>query len=324
MAKRRSHPVIPIVIIAGPTAVGKTAIALQLAGCMQGEIVGADSRQIYCAMNIGTAKPTPEELDRIPHHLIDIRQPDEVYSAADFARDASARIHEMADRGTLPFVVGGTGLYIHALLYGLFEGPGKDAEFRTGMRALADIHGKAFLHQELQRVDPPSAERLHPNDTLRIIRALEVFHLTGTPISEHQALYTKPLGEFESCLLVLNAPRPILYERIDERVERMVADGLFQEVEHLRQQSYHRELSSMSSVGYKEVLDFFDGKHDRDTTVSLIKRNTRRYAKRQLTWFKKYQDACWIEYDPSEGFDGMYDRCLQKILAWKNTVKRDT
>jgi tRNA dimethylallyltransferase len=310
--------VIPVVIIAGPTAVGKTAIALRLAERMRGEIIGADSRQIYRAMNIGTAKPTPEELARVPHHLIDIRQPDEAYSAADFARDASARIHTMADRETLPFVVGGTGLYIHALLYGLFEGPGKDSEFRAEMRTLVDTHGKAFLHQELQRVDPSSAERLHPNDTLRVIRALEVHHLTGVPISEHQALYTKPLGEFESCLLVLNAPRPILYERIDERVERMVADGLFEEVENLVQQGYHRGLSSMSSVGYAEVLDFFDGKHDHDTAVSLIKRNTRRYAKRQLTWFKKYQDACWIEYDPAEGFNGVYDRCLQKILAWKS------
>lgn len=314
---------IPVVIIAGPTAVGKTAIALRLAERMQGEIIGADSRQIYRAMNIGTAKPTPEEQIRVPHHLIDICQPDEVYSAADFARDASARIHAMADRGMLPLVVGGTGLYIHALLYGMFEGPGKDEEFRAGMRVLADIHGKVFLHQELRRVDPPAAKRLHPNDTLRIIRALEVFHLTGVPISEHQELYTKPLGQFESCLLVLNASRQVLYERIDERVERMVAEGLFQEVEHLMQRGYHRDLPSMSSVGYKEALDFFDGKHDRDTAVSLIKRNTRRYAKRQLTWFKKYQDACWIEYDLLEGFEAMYERCLQKILAWKSTVMRD-
>lgn len=312
--------VIPVVIIAGPTAVGKTTIAIELAERMGGEIVGADSRQIYRFMNIGTAKPTPEELSRVPHHLIDIRNPDEVYSAADFARDASAIMQEITGRGHVPFLVGGTGLYIHTLLYGIFEGPGKDEEFRNQMRTLTEQHGTVFLHQELQRLDPVSAQRLHPNDHLRIIRALEVLHLTGRPISEHQTFYTKPLNQFQSCFLVLNAPRPILYERIENRVENMVTNGLFQEVESLIQRGYHAELPAMTSVGYKEVLDYFHGISDRDTTVALIKRNTRRYAKRQLTWFKKYQDAHWIEYAPLKGFGEMLDQCAQKIITWKASL----
>lgn len=289
--------VIPVIIVAGPTAVGKTAVALELAERLNGEIIGADSRQIYRYMDIGTAKPAPEERTRIPHYLIDIRNPDEAYSAADFARDASARAHDIVDRGKMPLIVGGTGLYIHALLYGIFDGPGKDAAYREKMQALADAHGKGFLHEKLRSVDAVTAKRLHPNDTLRIVRALEVFHLTGQPISEHQALHTTPLSRFNACFLVLNAPRPVLYERIDGRVERMVADGLFEEVEELRQQGYYGDLPSMSSVGYKEILDFLHGGCDRAGAVSLIKRNTRRYAKRQVTWFKKYQEAVWLEYE---------------------------
>ncbi len=309
----RAH-VIPLIVIAGPTAIGKTAVALELAERLKGEIIGADSRQIYRYMDIGTAKPTAEERARIPHHLIDIREPNEAYSAADFARDASVLAQEIIRRGKIPMVVGGTGLYIHALLYGMFAGPGKDAAFRDNMHALADVHGKAFLHQELQRVDPVAANRLHLNDTLRIVRALEVFHLTGRPISEHQALHTQPLRRFRPCFMVLNAPRPVLYERIDARVARMVADGLFQEVERLRQQGYHGELASMSSVGYKEVLDFLNGDCERDTTVARIQRNTRRYAKRQVTWFKKYPDAVWVESDDTQILS---EQCWEEILAWQ-------
>ncbi len=308
---------ISVIIIAGPTAVGKTAVALELAERLNGEIIGADSRQIYRYMDIGTAKPTLEDRKRIPHHLLDIRNPDEAYSAADFARDASARVHDIVSRGKMPLVVGGTGLYIHALLYGMFDGPGKDTIFREKMRALADAHGKAFLHEKLRCVDAVAAERLHPNDTLRIVRALEVFHLTGRPISEHQALHTKPLSRFHACFLVLNAPRPALYERIDGRVERMVVDGLFEEVEQLRRQGYHGDLSSMSSVGYKEILNFLNGGCDRAGAVSLIKRNSRRYAKRQVTWFKKYQEAVWLEYEQK---DMLYEQCWQNVYAWKNVA----
>lgn len=307
--------IIPLIIIAGPTAVGKTVVALELAERLNGEIIGADSRQIYRSMDIGTAKPTVPERARIPHHLIDIRDPHETYSAADFARDAASSAQEMIGRGKLPLVVGGTGLYIHALLYGMFAGPGQDAAFRAKMTMLAAEHGKAFLHRELQRVDLETANRLHPNDSVRIVRALEVLHLTGRSISEQQALHTHPLRRFCPCFLVLNVPRPILYERIDRRVERMVADGLFQEVEHLHQQGYHRELGSMSSVGYQEVFEYLDGNCDRATTMTLIQRHTRRYAKRQVTWFKKYQEAIWLE---SEDVQMLCEQCWKAILAWQH------
>lgn len=305
---------IPIIVVAGPTAVGKTRVAIDLAERVHGEIIGADSRQIYRKMTIGTAKPTPDERRRVPHHLLDIRNPDEGYSAAEFARDASALAQDMLERGTLPLVVGGTGLYIHALLYGLFDGPAKDAAFRTRMQALDALYGNAYLHRQLQRVDPVTASRLHPHDTVRIVRALEVFHLTGQSISTHQAQHTRPLRTFRACFLVLNISRPLLYERIEARVDRMMADGLFQEVDHLCRQGYHANMPAMSSVGYKEILDVLQGQSDREDAIALIKRNTRHYAKRQLTWFRKYPEARWID---AANLHEACARCWEHVQAWR-------
>jgi tRNA dimethylallyltransferase len=311
---------IPLVIIAGPTAVGKSSIALELAERSGAEIVSADSRQIYRKMTIGTAKASPEDQARVPHHLIDIRDPDKDYSAAEFARDASAVIEEIDARGHPALVVGGTGLYIHALLYGLFKGPGRDDELRRQMRSFAEQHGASALHQQLAQVDPVTARRVHPNDLLRIIRALEVYHLTGHPISEHQTFHTHPITRYQTCFLILNAPRSDLYARIDARVDQMIAHGLVEEVEWLRKHGYHEGLTAMDSVGYKEILTFLAGDCAQEEAVAQIKRNTRRYAKRQLTWFRKYSEAQWIELDYLQGQDALVQQCWTHMTLWKKNT----
>ena len=304
---------IPLLIIAGPTGIGKTRVAIEIAEQINGEIVGADSMQIYRYMDIGTAKPTPEERARVPHHLIDIRNPDEEFSAADYAREATVVIRDIHARGKVPLVVGGTGLYIQTLVYGIFEGPGRDEDFRQRMRTLAQEQGNAVVYQKLQEIDPKTAERLHPNDLLRIIRALEVFHLTGTPISAQQAAATAPLEEYSPCFLVLATDREYLYTRINDRVEAMIADGLVEEVRALLERGYHAELNPMKSLGYKEIAEFLAGEYDLPTAIEYIKRNTRRYAKRQLTWFRKYEAVNWIFRKPDAPVEPVVEQCLQMI-----------
>jgi tRNA dimethylallyltransferase len=309
--------VIPLVVIAGPTGVGKTKVAIEIAERIGGEIVGADSRQIYRYMDIGTAKPTLEERVRVPHHLIDIRNPNEEYSAAEYAKDASAAIHEIHIRGKIPLLVGGTGLYIQAVLSGMFEGPGRDEVFRAQMRSFVNAYGSTCLHKELCRVDPKTAQRVHSNDLMRIIRALEVHHLTGKPISEYQASATEPLALYHSCFLVLSIERRALYARINARVDQMISQGLIEEVQGLIKRGYHADLNSMNSVGYKEIMEFLFGIRDLPSAVELIKRNTRRYAKRQLTWFRKYQSSFWIDCEESETFEDVVEKCLRIISRWK-------
>ncbi len=310
---------IPLVIIAGPTGVGKTKVAISIAERIGGEIVGADSRQIYRYMDIGTAKPTPEERARIPHHLIDIREPNEVYSAAEYTQDASVAIRDIHMRGKIPLLVGGTGLYIHVVLYGIFEGPGRDEAFRAQMHTLVEEHGAAFLHQKLSHVDPATAQRLHPNDLLRVIRALEIHYFTGRPISDYQSSATIPIVQYHSCFLVLTAERQALYARINARVDQMIDQGLVEEVRGLLKWGYHGDMNPMNSVGYKEIVEFLSGKHDLPSAIALIKRNSRRYAKRQLTWFRKYQDNFWICAEYSETIEEIVERCLRVISQWKGS-----
>lgn len=308
---------IPLVILAGPTGVGKTEIALKLAERLHAEIVGADSMQIYRFMDIGTAKPTPEERLRVPHHLIDIRNPDEEYSAADYARDATRAIQDIDARGKLPLLVGGTGLYIQAVVYGIFEGPKRDETYREHLRELAEEHGNLALYQKLETVDPLSAHRLHPNDLVRVIRALEVFHLTGITISAYQATATTPLTTFAPCFLGLTTERETLYARIEARVDAMIAAGLVGEVEGLLQQGYHAELNAMKSLGYKEIVAFLQGQTDLPTAITQIKHNSRRYAKRQLTWFRKYQNILWVQRTLDMASARIVARYLEHIEMWR-------
>ncbi|GAK54947.1 tRNA dimethylallyltransferase [Candidatus Vecturithrix granuli] len=308
---------IPLVILAGPTGIGKTEVALELAERLHAEIVGADSMQIYRFMDIGTAKPTMEERSRVPHHLIDIRNPDEEYSAADYARDATRVICDIDARGKLPLLVGGTGLYIQAVVYGIFEGPGRDETYREHLRELAEEYGNLALYQKLETLDPLSAHRLHPNDLVRVIRALEIFHLTGIPISAYQATATTPLAAFTPCFLGLTTEREILYDRIETRVDAMIETGLVEEVQGLLQQGYHAELNAMKSLGYKEIVAFLQGQTDLPTAITQIKRDSRRYAKRQLTWFRKYQNVLWVHRTPDMSSDQIVARCLEHIEMWR-------
>ena len=308
---------IPLVILVGPTGVGKTGVALELAERLHAEIVGADSMQIYRFMDIGTAKPTPEERSRVPHHLIDIRTPDQEYSAADYARDATRAIRDIDVRGKLPLLVGGTGLYIQAVVYGIFEGPGRDETYREHLRELAEKYGNLAIHQKLETVDPLSARRLHPNDLVRLIRALEVFHLTGIPISAYQATATTPLAAFAPCFLGLTTEREALYDRIETRVDAMIAAGLVEEVQGLLQQGYHAELNAMKSLGYKEIAAFLQGQTDLPTAITLIKRYSRRYAKRQLTWFRKYHNVLWVQRAPEMSVDQIVAQCFNHIEMWR-------
>jgi tRNA dimethylallyltransferase len=245
--------------------------------------------------------------------LIDIRNPDENYSAADYARDAAEIIRNIYNRGRQPLLVGGTGLYIRAVLNGIFEGPAKDETFRANMRALAEEEGNDVVYQKLQQVDPHTAERLHPNDLVRVIRALEVFHLTGAPISSHQKTATIPLEQYKSCFLVLNTSREQLYTRINARVDHMIATGLVAEVQDLLTRGYHAALNPMKSLGYKEIVDYLAGSYDLQSATALIKRNTRHYAKRQLTWFRKCRVQAWISCNPPVSTEETVRTCLQAI-----------
>ncbi len=287
-----------IVIITGPTGVGKTYISLRLAQIFNAEIISADSMQIYRYMNIGTAKPTPEEQALIPHHLIDIRNPDEDYSAAEFKEDADKSIKEVMDKGRCVFVVGGAMLFLRVLTKGLFESPKADYTLRKRLKALSKEKGNIWLHQKLEKIDPEAARRIHPKDVFRIIRALEVFELTGKPISWHQGQHGFKTSFYNYLKICLNMPRSLLYEEINHRVEKMFSQGLIDEVEELLKMRYNPSLKSMKSIGYRHVVEYLQGKFSLGDTKEKIKKETRHYAKRQLTWFRYEPEINW--YNPSE------------------------
>lgn len=286
----------PLLIICGPTASGKSELALRLAGELDAEIVNADSMQVYCGMDIGTAKPNAAERAAVRHHLIDVADPAQLFSAADFADAADAAIADITSRGKRAIVVGGTGLYIRALLRGLVDSPSGAGELRQALQADAARLGNEAMLERLRQVDPEAAARMHPNNLVRIIRALEVYQLTGITLSRYQQQHGFADDRYCALQIGVEVERTRLYERIERRVERMVADGLLQEVAALSTAGYGRELKSMRSIGYKEMSAVLAGEYDLGAAVELIKRDTRRYAKRQLTWFKADKDILWLEY----------------------------
>lgn len=298
-----------IIVICGPTASGKSALALELARRLDGEIVNADSMQVYRSMDIGTAKPSTEERARIPHHLIDIADPDQPFSAADFAVAADAAIRGIDSRDRRAIVVGGTGLYIRALLKGLVDSPGGADDFRQALHEEAGRLGNEALLERLRQVDPELAERLHPNNLPRIIRALEVHHLTGIPLSRYQQEHGFSGQRYRNLQIGLRVGRPLLYSRIDQRVDRMLEQGLLQEVRHLLSEGYGPEAKAMRAIGYKEMMAHLAGECSLEEAIRLIKRNTRHYAKRQLTWFNADQDILWLEY-PAE-FDTILKHAIE-------------
>lgn len=286
-----------VIVVCGPTGIGKTAVGIQLAGMFGGEIISADSMQIYRHMDIGTAKPTPEELAQITHHMIDIVDPDENFDAAQFLFRARDSITELDSRGCLPFVVGGTGLYIKALLQGIFQAQSVEADIRYRLQKEAEESGSHFLHNRLKQCDPESADRLHPNDTYRIIRALEVFESTGQTIGEYHQDHDFADEPYRVFKIGLAVDRQMLYRRIDRRVDAMIDAGLVDEVHRLLQMGFAPDLKSMQSIGYRHIIDFIGRHLSWDECVRTLKRDTRRFAKRQLTWFGSDPTITWLAPD---------------------------
>ena len=282
-----------IIIICGPTGIGKTTVAIDLAQHLEGQIVGADSMQVYKYMDIGTAKPTAAEQARVVHHLVDFVEPDESFDAAQYAAKAREKIIELDQQRITSFVVGGTGLYIKALLYGLFDEKVSDPEIRDRLKAEANTHGIQCLYERLGRLDSETANRLHPNDTYRILRALEVIEATGQAISKHHKKHGFFDQPFESLKIGLEMDRTILYERINRRVDAMISDGFLDEVKGLMARGYSPDLKPMQSIGYRHMVDYIEGRLSWEECVRTMKRDHRRYAKRQLTWFGADSEIIW-------------------------------
>jgi tRNA dimethylallyltransferase len=287
-----------LVILVGPTASGKSGVALRCAESLGGEIVSADSVQVYRYMDIGAAKPPMEVRRKIRHHLIDVVDPDEDFSAARFRQEAGRAIREIHDRGKVPLVVGGTGLYIKALTQGLFKGPRGDPDLRRTLKLEAEIRGVGTLHGKLERVDPMAAERIHPHDLFRITRALEVFYLTGIPISRHQELHGFSRWLCRPLYFGLAVDRSVLYKKINARAEEMLERGLVKEVEDLLNRGYGLDLRSMRAIGYRHIGDYLLGACSLDEAIASMKRETRHYARRQMTWFRRIPSVRW--FDPRQ------------------------
>ena len=284
-----------LIIVTGPTAVGKTALSVALAKCLCGEIISADSMQVYRHMDIGSAKASEEEMGGVRHHLIDILEPSEEFSGARFTQLAGEAVRDIASRGAVPIVAGGTGFYIQALLYDIdFTQTTEDPAFRREMEEKAGREGPMALHALLREVDPRAADAIHANNVKRVIRALEFNRQTGMRISDHNEAERQKESAFDSYYYVLTTDRPALYERIDRRVDQMIEQGLVGEVERLRAMGCRRDMVSMQGLGYKEILSYLDGEISLDEAVRIIKRDTRHFAKRQLTWFKREREVRWL------------------------------
>ncbi|MCL6602903.1 MAG: tRNA (adenosine(37)-N6)-dimethylallyltransferase MiaA [Paenibacillus sp.] len=305
-----------LLVLLGPTAVGKTGLSLDLAAAYEAEIISGDSMQVYRGMDIGTAKITSEEMKGIPHHLIDIHDPDFPFSAAEFQEQARKAIQDISDRGKLPFIVGGTGLYIESLCYGFqFSEAVADEAFRKVQDDYAEEHGALALHARLEAVDPISAARLHPNDRRRIIRALEIHHQTDTTLSSSHAAQTKE-SPYDLCIIGLTMDRKILYKRIEDRIDLMLADGLVDEVKTLLERGYGRGLVSMQGLGYKEIAAYLEGETTYEEAVTLLKRDTRRFAKRQLSWFRHMKEIEWIDVDEAKDSSDIFEK-VRDIITKK-------
>lgn len=285
------------VVICGPTGIGKTSFAIELAKQFNGEIVGADSMQLFRFMDIGTAKPTPAEQASVFHHMVDVIDPDGHFDAEMYARMAHAKILELVGKEILPFIVGGTGLYIKALIHGLFEGVKIDPQVRQDLKKEAEELGGRQLHQKLKNRDPAAAARIHVNDIYRIVRALEVFETTRRPLSEKQRTHRFKSQRMRTLKIGLYMVRSALYERIDRRVEIMMDQGLLKEVEGLLAAGYPPDLKSMKSLGYRHMVEFITGVVDWDEALRTLKRDTRHYAKRQMTWFRADPEIVWLGLD---------------------------
>ena len=304
---------IPLLVIAGPTASGKTKLSIDLAKQLNGEIVSADSMQIYKKMTIGTAKPTPEEMDGIPHHLIDFVEPGESFSVAEYVELARKEIAEIHARGKLPIVVGGTGLYITSLIDNVeFAETGSSLEIRGKYKQMAEEQGNAAVLEKLREVDPETAAALHENNIGRVIRALELYELTGIPMSRHMELSKKTPAPYELCCIALDyRSRQTLYDRINLRVSMMVEAGLLEEVRDLVASGY--SATAAQAIGYKELIPWLDGDEPLEDCLERIRMQSRRYAKRQLTWFRRDDRIHWFFPDDYCDYDNLYKKVVDYI-----------
>ena len=286
----------PLIVLTGPTAVGKTSLSISLAKAVNGEIISADSMQVYKGMDIGSAKIRKEEMQGVTHYLVDILVPEEEFHIVKFQELAKAAMEEIYAKGKIPILVGGTGFYIQAVTRDIdFTQAEQETSYREELEQLAKEKGAEYLHEKLREVDPKSAENIHANNVKRVIRALEFYHQNGTPISEHNEEQKQQTSPYNLAYFVLTAPREILYERIDRRVDQMMEEGLLEEVKSLRERGCHRGMVSMQGLGYKEILAYLEGEYPLEEAVRILKRDTRHFAKRQLTWFRREQDVIWVD-----------------------------
>ncbi|MDQ0418527.1 tRNA dimethylallyltransferase [Croceifilum oryzae] len=304
-----------LLVIVGPTAVGKTSLSLELAGEFHGEIISGDSMQVYRYMNIGTAKASKEERELVPHHLIDRYDPDYPFSVQEFQRIARESIAEVSGRSHLPILVGGTGLYVDSVTHNyLMPDVKENPSLRQELRELAEKEGNEALHRRLQEVDPTSAQKLHPNDQKRLIRALEVYDQTGQSISQ---LSKKGESPYRSLWIGLTMPRELLYERINLRVDLMIEQGLVEEVQLLRQKGYQRTATSMHAIGYKEIYRYLDGEWSLDAAIEQIKKGSRNYAKRQLSWFRRSNEILWYDVTKKGIFEEIKEQVAGKFPEYR-------
>ncbi|MBW1979538.1 MAG: tRNA (adenosine(37)-N6)-dimethylallyltransferase MiaA [Deltaproteobacteria bacterium] len=301
-----------LIVITGPTATGKTSLAIDLAMAVEGEIVNADSMQVYRGMDIGTAKPSLEEREKVPHHLIDIVDPDQEFNAALYRSMAVSAIRSILERKRACFVVGGTGLYIKALLGGLLPSPPADLSLRAELKRICEREGSIRLHKRLEELDPQSARKIHPHDRIRIIRALEIIELTNEPFSDLVKKHRFGEQGFDCLKICLNVGRSELYHRIEERCQKMVEQGLVQETQNLLDKGHSPELKSMKALGYRHMVKFLDGTWDLDTAVQELQKDTRHYAKRQLTWFRADPQLVWLRPDEGQEILGMVSNFLER------------
>lgn len=305
----------PLIVLTGPTAVGKTALSIRLAKAVGGEIISADSMQVYRHMDIGSAKVTPMEMDGVPHYLIDVLEPQESFNVVTFQQMAKEALREIYSHGRIPVIAGGTGFYIQALLYDIdFKENEDSSPVRRELEALAEREGERapqVLHAMLRQADPEAAAQIHANNIKRVIRAIEYYRQTGEKISLHNQQEREKESPYNFLYYVLNTDRALLYERIDRRVDLMVEQGLVEEVKALRDMGCRRGHTSMQGLGYKEILDYLEGRCSLDEAVYILKRDTRHFAKRQLTWFRREKDTIWMNKDE---FDYNEDRILDEML----------
>ena len=308
----------PLIVLTGPTAVGKTSLSISLAKAVNGEIISAESMQVYKKMDIGSAKIRSEEMQGIPHYLVDVLEPEEEFHIVKFQQMAKKAMEDIYSRGKIPILVGGTGFYIQAVTKDIdFTEAQQENDYRKELEALAEEKGGEHLHEMLRKVDPVSADAIHAHNVKRVIRALEFYNQNGSPISAHNEEQKQHESPYNLAYFVLNMPRELLYERIDLRVDQMMKEGLLEEVSRLKEEGCHRGMVSMQGLGYKEILAYLDGEYPLEEAVRVLKRDTRHFAKRQLTWFRREQELTWVNkdlfsYQEDQILDYMLEICRKK------------